>query len=193
MAALFLFGTLWFWLLSIASFCLIVYFLEDALSSSRDDGGGFKATIVLIVFGLVYYFWGSSEHVNSIFNWIKTHTTTVVFLFLGYIVAGVVWAFAKWFFFLLNKKELIKDRNWNHYGHTDIDDYIPKAKNNKSRIMSWMMYWPFSGIWTLINDPVKKAFQVVYSNIESYFDGLSQRIFADEKKKFEASRAKKTN
>lgn len=54
---------------------------------------------------------------------------------------------------------------------------IPSAKREKSRIMTWMMYWPWSASWTLINDPVKRAFTAVYDQLRALFDGIVKRAF----------------
>jgi len=170
---IFIFGTLWFWLLITVTGGLILFFLETALLDDHDTGGGFKVTLVLIGAGLLYYFWGSKEDITSIFTYIKENPGNVLVLFGGYLVAGVVWAIVKWYFFLLNKKEYYKRSNIPFHRVS-----IPKASNNKSRIISWMMYWPFSGLWTLINEPIKKAFQLIYRNIEGFFDRMSEKIFA---------------
>ena len=39
-----------------------------------------------------------------------------------------------------------------------------------------MMYWPLSGIWTLIDDPVKKAFQKIFSGLENRFQKISDNL-----------------
>lgn len=177
-----IFGTIWFWLVLTGTLGLIIYFLESALYEHKDTGGGVKATFTLAVFIAAYYLFGSHDHIFNILNYIKTHTLTIAGLLGVYLVLGVVWAIVKWYFYLLNKREYLTDRLKNSIIN-DLDNYIPAAKENKSRIMSWMMYWPFSGIWTLINDPIRKAFQVVYRNIEIFFDKMSASIFAELKRK----------
>lgn len=49
---------------------------------------------------------------------------------------------------------------------------IPKATEHKSKISIWVVYWPVSLVWSLVNDFVKKfirtlitQFRVVYDNI----------------------------
>jgi hypothetical protein len=170
---IFIFGTLWFWLLITITGGLILYILESALWDSEDDsGGGLRVTLVLIGAGLLYYFFGSKEDIISIFTYIKENPSFVLSLFAGYLFIGVIWSIAKWYFFLLNKKEYYLRSNIPFHRVT-----APKANKNKARIMSWMMYWPFSGLWTLINEPIKKAFQLIYRNIEGLFDRMSDKIF----------------
>jgi hypothetical protein len=183
MSELIIFGSIGFWIGLIIAIGLIIYFLESALSDDRDNGGGFKATLVVGGFILLYFLFGSREHVIDGFKYIGSHTGTILFLFGLYIAAGVAWAFAKWYFFLLSKREELAGKIKSMYvdSTTDASKFIPTANKNKARIISWMTYWPFSGLWTLVNDPVKKAFQVAYGRVESYFDRISNSMFADQK------------
>lgn len=57
----------------------------------------------------------------------------------------------------------------------------PKVADNKGRILVWMMYWPVSMLWTLLNDPVKYAFEYVQELLTGFMQAMSDRAF----KKFE--------
>lgn len=57
---------------------------------------------------------------------------------------------------------------------------MPSAKDNKSRILTWMFYWPFSGIWTIINDPVRRAFQWIYKRLEGVYQKITVSAFEGE-------------
>jgi len=57
---------------------------------------------------------------------------------------------------------------------------MPSAKGNKSRILTWMFYWPFSGIWTIINDPVRRAFQWIYKRLEGVYQKITVSAFEGE-------------
>lgn len=70
---------------------------------------------------------------------------------------------------------------------TNVDDIarakrncMPSAKENKSRILTWMFYWPFSGIWTIINDPVRRAFQWIYRRLEGVYQKITVSAFEGE-------------
>lgn len=177
----FLIGTLWFWILFGVASCLIIFFLEDALRYNRDIGGGTKSTLVILGALTLYYFLGSRQDVIDLFTFVKDHP----FLTLGrigiYIGVGVVWSFFKWYFYLTNVKEKLLYKYNNDL--SKVYDYeIPVASSNKSRIITWMSYWPFSALWTLINEPFKKTFKFIYSKIEGIFQAMSDRIFKDFKK-----------
>lgn len=181
-----IYGTLWFWLLVAGTIGYIIFCLETSLDNiDRDNGGGFKSTVAIVVAITLYAIFGSFEHVKDLFSYVIHNPSTILLFFGAYVFLGVVWSVVKWYFFLLNVKEDLKDKNYTH-----ILDHIPTAKKNKARIMSWMMYWPLSGVWTLINDPMRRAFQVVFRKIESKFDAISNSVFADEKAAYEDKLAK---
>ena len=56
-------------------------------------------------------------------------------------------------------------------------DIVPKAHDHKGDILMWMTYWPFSSLWTLINDPIRKIFRTIYTNIASSLQAISDRMF----------------
>lgn len=97
-------------------------------------------------------------------------------IFAGYLVAGTIWSIAKWFFYLKRIRNSYEDRSY-----FNIENY--KVKENKERITHWMIYWPLSSIWTLINDPVKKAFEFILSQFGGLYDKMTEKILGDLKKK----------
>lgn len=55
----------------------------------------------------------------------------------------------------------------------------PVANDHKTEIISWIIYWPFSLLWYLIDDPLKKFGKFLYRNLVSIYDKMSKRMFAD--------------
>lgn len=55
----------------------------------------------------------------------------------------------------------------------------PIASENKSRIMGWIAYWPWSGLWTLINDPFRKICTFLYQRIKGFLQDIADKIYAD--------------
>lgn len=53
----------------------------------------------------------------------------------------------------------------------------PQANNNKARITTWITHWPFSMVWTLLNDPIKKLANYIVEVLKSWFQKISDRIF----------------
>jgi hypothetical protein len=56
--------------------------------------------------------------------------------------------------------------------------FPPMPQDNKSRILLWMGYWPFSATWTLINDPLKRAWRFAYHRILGLLEGMSRAMFS---------------
>ena len=56
----------------------------------------------------------------------------------------------------------------------------PMARNNKDRIIAWMCLWPLSFVGTLLNDPVKKFFGFVFTQIQEAYQKMSDRIFRND-------------
>lgn len=72
----------------------------------------------------------------------------------------------------------LNNRN-GYYSRPPDTITFPLAAERKSAILGWMMYWPFSMTWTLINDPVKRAFIAIYRHISGGLDRMTQRITGD--------------
>jgi hypothetical protein len=55
----------------------------------------------------------------------------------------------------------------------------PSVGRNKGRILSWVTYWPLSGLWTLINDPIRRIFKWLYRRISTKLQIMADKVFAD--------------
>jgi hypothetical protein len=67
----------------------------------------------------------------------------------------------------------VKDR---HYGKKVTK---PSVSRCKSQIITWMTYWPWSALWTLINDPVRRFFCWAYEQLSGTLQAISNRAFQD--------------
>ncbi len=54
----------------------------------------------------------------------------------------------------------------------------PAAAQHKSSITQWIMFWPISFVWTIINDPVRKIANYIFSRIKNTFQRMSDAMFA---------------
>lgn len=55
----------------------------------------------------------------------------------------------------------------------------PLANDNKSRIATWMSYWPWSMLWTLCADLVKRVFKSIQKLCSNAMDRMATWIFRD--------------
>lgn len=70
------------------------------------------------------------------------------------------------------------------YGRTTtmesfVEKITPIASKKKSVITSWISYWPVSLIATLLNNPFRKFFEMVYSNISGFYDKITNSYKAE--------------
>lgn len=186
MSHIIIFGSIGFLVAALIVVGLILWSLDDALSDSDDNGGGGLSTIFIIAFAVLYYFFGSQEDIRNIFSYIVSSPKIIFSWFVVYIGVGIIWGFIKWYFFLHKQIEKETERLSKGYVLEHSSVFIPTARDNKWRIMSWMMYWPFSALWTALDQPLKYAFNYVFSKIEGWFDEISKSMYKDVIAKMEA-------
>lgn len=70
-------------------------------------------------------------------------------------------------------------KDWEHYVKMEYNCNIkqPMVSDNKSRITGWMTYWPWSALWTLINDPVRRFYRWAYTQLHGLLQGMSDKAF----------------
>lgn len=73
------------------------------------------------------------------------------------------------------------ERTWN----SDVKEYrgnslnvLPRAAKNKARITSWMAFWPFSMVGTIINDPVRRLINFLFNQFKALYQRMADRLFA---------------
>ena len=58
----------------------------------------------------------------------------------------------------------------------------PTPDNFKSRIASWIVYWPPSLIWTILNDPLRRIGRRIYDGVAGLLKSISDSAWKDEDK-----------
>ncbi len=56
----------------------------------------------------------------------------------------------------------------------------PRAAKNKSRITAWMAYWPCSALGTLLNDPVRRLFNFLFSQFKALYQKMADHVFRND-------------
>jgi hypothetical protein len=180
------FGSLWFWVLLFVAFCIITSFVE------HERGGAALFAVIVTTVVLM------NKHIASLFYFIGHRPGRTSVYVLGYFVAGTIWGIVKWFLYVTreleryNEKKAFWLKNYAPSGSTEITPDLvaefkkyldpdqrqpPQVHSHKGDIILWMTYWPFSGLWTLVNDPVRRAFRAIYRNIASTLQSMSDRLF----------------
>ena len=180
--ALLEYGTIWFWFATIIPFLLLILFVET------ESAGAAIATIIVTFAAFLLF--GNKD----IIPWISKNPLTILEYTGGYIAAGIVWGFVKWFFFVLKLRDqydgmrnkfisngILDKAKFSSYlqnSRIDPNDFPPRANHNKGRIIFWMTYWPASAVWTIINDPITRMWKVIYHRIGSVFEHMSSSMFS---------------
>lgn len=240
---IFVFGGFWFWL-------LVLFESIYLISQIDDDDGGVNATVSFVVTLLLLNFFGDIP----IIRWIWQNPTLLLGGLAGYLLLGVIWATAKWWFYITNRLHMYKEKKaiflktykvageavpaelqmewlyWlknvsntdsrYHYLNDDVrynfstrkrdfykryelkedqpvpkelqNDWVeylniqnvvitPQVADNKSKIITWMVYWPWSFFWTILNDPIRRLFRRIYNNLREFYQKMSDKVFADVK------------
>lgn len=100
-----------------------------------------------------------------------------------YLLVGVLWSVVKWYFYVNDRAREHKRRKakfgsqYSERGYGQIT--VPQVNEHKSDIIRWMTYWPFSLIFTLINDPFRRLFEFIYRQIHDSLQAMANRAFQD--------------
>lgn len=165
------------------------YFLSGLILLSlfvaveRDNG--VIATITMLVAGLIAYF----VYDFNVITWTIANINTVIMWVVAYFVIAVLWAKGKWALLIRAMLRAMKVEGYTSgkfYFRGRYQHVPARASENKESIMMWMMYWPVSMTWTIINDPVRRAFNAIYDVVANSFQKDSDAVFKDYVKKNES-------
>lgn len=153
-----------------------------------------STVLVMITVGVLWFFFDI-----PIFSAIWNNPLWAILGFIAYFVVGTGWSMVKWFLHALRlKDDYIEAMTlWiNHYAtdksaeeanlawwtsmsgedwHTKIP---PQASNNKELITLWILYWPWSMLWTLLDDPLRRLVNWIYRQIQFVYVRITDKVFA---------------
>lgn len=185
---IFVFGTIWFWLLVAASVIIMLSLIEY-----END---VPATLTLLATLLVLEFLGDIK----VFSYLFKHPAWSAVWVTGYLGAGVAWALGKWYFYARAekrkydkiKKAYLKSRNivgddipaehkvdWKEHVLRNLsrEEVVPQFDRHEARFLMWMMHWPWSLAWTLIDDPIKRLFKEIYHQLKKTGQAIANAAF----------------
>lgn len=61
--------------------------------------------------------------------------------------------------------------------HISCHGVIPRVRDNKGKISMWVIYWPASMVWSLVNDFVKKFIRIIVMKCRKIYEGITKRAF----------------
>jgi hypothetical protein len=157
MLTFFLVGTFWFWALLIVSFIAITCLSEEAAPG--------WATAVAIGTGLLLQFFGGVP----IFSWLRHNPKEFLLSLVGYLLAGVLYSIVKWTSFIKKKAK-------SDFAYSKTPDKV-KVDEHSDRIIGWMAFWPCNAAWTLLNDPIRWAFETIFDKTKALFQRIADKAY----------------
>lgn len=169
-----LFGSMvWFWI--VFGIWSLVLFVSVEIDKPA------HATIATVVFLALFGFWGVFPGGASLLGLLVAHPGYIAVGAVAFFALGTVWAVVKWWFYVRNLAEKRKEQIEKNGGARGRGGYgtirKPLVRDNKSRIMTWMCFWPYSFIWTMINDPVRRVFKAIYNQIRAGLQKIADSAF----------------
>jgi hypothetical protein len=183
---------LWYWL-TIVTFSIIVIICLEKES--------FGHIVLITIAGIVaWMIWGSG---GEAFTHYKNNPLDALYHFGGYFAVGAVYSILKWFSFVRRKKEKYlneKDHFWRLYddktetekkvlwakeksrGQTSGYEILMRdlsPKENADRLSFWILYWPWSLFWTIIDDPIRRLVKYIRDQLNAVYVSITKRTFSD--------------
>lgn len=195
--AFFIFGTIWFWMVSVAFFGLMIFWTED--------DSNFFAGI-----GLAAFVWTMST-VND-FSIMANPLTWAKWVGV-YFLVGTIWSFIKWFSYLHKVKDELREHKKNYLQKTHVGlqdngqffdndfagfatylhekrygsfliktraDVIPSMSDEFSDLVRWIVWWPFSAFWTILNDPIRRVAEFIVNRFSKIYENIASSVFKNE-------------
>jgi hypothetical protein len=171
---------LWFWALA------AVVILAAVISVENEK---FTVTTPVVVVGIAALIWLSKF---DVFGWARHNMGTIAIAIAVYLSVGVLYGVVRYMFYVhkvadkldtyahrygYNTKALTKKQASDFALNAGLRNFPMKVADSKGRITFWMIYWPFSAPWTLINEPVTRFFNFAYGRIAGLLQGIANRAF----------------
>lgn len=182
--------TFWFMVPSFIIFCILLF-------CAAEENPGLAVIVTVIYLALIQI----CSNVNII-EWISLNTWTFIKYVILYVIIGVVFSVAKFWFYLMEKRRMfdmkfrefldkrgILDKGYtfkNLPGEYTSDCYmemrnyeLPDIYQSTRHITFWMGYWPIVGLWTLINNPLKWLWEELKHQLSQLFQSTHKKILGD--------------
>ena len=176
--------------------CILVGML--VMAALVENNRPIASAVALAIWGVVLYLLGF-----NVIEWVTTHSKAIVVIVLVYFAFMPVWMFVKWIFYAMKMKQALIDfretqneivkpppesfvANESSRSKETLEEnwkrthlYPPKVSEHKSNLMTWGIYWPFSLLATLVDEPVRRFFNTVFNAMKGVLQKASDKITAE--------------
>ena len=173
-----------FWVLSLAAFVLLAILIDSELAFA-----GFLCVAGWMLVAAMF------SNFNP-FAWLVHHWDTTLLFIVVYLFVGVVYGIIKWYFHVLNAADKYREnekrykdeyQNANSYRSTvglSYEQWVqlnyrvkPEPSYEKHRIIVWMAYWPASAALTLLREPLRRFFTMIYHRLLDIYQSIVTSVF----------------
>lgn len=147
-----------------------------------DAGAWFGALLVLLLFSA--YFW-LSLGVNA-FAYAWANPLLSIFYAFAYLTLGLLWTIAKWLLYVRAEVKGLTSEVREQYASRDMEHLskytfvewlyyskrLSRAKDNEGLIACWVILWPVSIVWTLVDSYVRE----VITWLVTIYDRISNKV-----------------
>ena len=178
-------------------FWIVAAIFSVALLGCIEYQKGWWSSFLVAGFFTILYF-ASGINVISV---VLANPMTAIYYVGLYVAGGVVWGCVKWWFYsrkavdvvkelkvkFLNEKKISGDTipetsmdsfisSVLHSSRYHDEDYPPRFMKHKADWTMWATYWPLSFFWTMLNQPIKKLWNFVYSQVGQMMQNMTNRM-----------------
>ena len=81
---------------------------------------------------------------------------------------------AKWYLFINKQaKQYVK----YYPSKKNFEDFDVSLESYSAYIIGWMEFWPISLTWTLIDDPIRTFFELVFEKAKGLFQNIAKSAY----------------
>jgi hypothetical protein len=129
----------------------------------------------------------------NVWSFLTNHIGTIILGLFGYVIAGIFWSLFKWYLLVLNVKEKYNASVAMYDSLSEIEkkhnnkelfiklrigiNYPIKVDHHKNKIYNWLILWPTSLIWFLINDPITRLYNYLYKTLKGTYQKIADNQF----------------
>lgn len=137
------------------------------IATTENNRGGWGTFLLLVALAITGLVVGFKVLLTLALSLVSSPWLFALNAFL-YVAVGIGWSIAKWWLYIKEKRVKRGDM-WAS------SDFNPAY--NKDRIMTWLMYWPFSLVWTILDQPIVRFYKWVYRKVSGVYEYIGRKAY----------------
>ena len=120
----------------------------------------------------------------ALFTYIRNHPWQIVMGLAAYFAIGAAWSVVNWWFAETSRARRARDEfkrrprvsialTWEEWSANKRTS----PANYQSDILWWISFWPFSVVWTLLNDPFRRLCRRIYDELQGVYQRITDSVW----------------